>query len=97
MAESSLIRVENTVKKGEIAHSEQFLLLPQFSRLDLQTCKNKGLFGKGSNEIFIMSAVGYYTIADSNFTIYCPSIQTIRFLHSVLDKTPSTIMATGQE
>ena len=40
--------IENTVGRGEIAHYEQFLLLPQcFQRLVLQACKNKGLFGKG--------------------------------------------------
>ena len=36
----------NTVGKGEIARSEQFL--PSvFKRLVLQPCKNQGLFGKG--------------------------------------------------
>ena len=41
-------RVENTVGKGEIAPYEQFLLFPQyFKRLELQTRKNHGLFGKG--------------------------------------------------
>ena len=32
MAESSPKWVENTVGKGEIAHSEQFLLFPQCSQ-----------------------------------------------------------------
>ena len=42
--------VENTVGKEEIAHYEQFLLFPQcFQRMILQTPKNQGLFGKGSN------------------------------------------------
>ena len=43
--------VENVVGKGEIAHHEQFLLFQQcfqlFKRPVLQTCKTKGLFGKG--------------------------------------------------
>ena len=40
--------VESTVGKGEIARYEQFLLCPRvFSkRLDMQTGKNQGLFGK---------------------------------------------------
>ena len=42
------IRVENTVRKGEIARYEQFLLFPQcFQNFILQTRKNQGLFGKG--------------------------------------------------
>ena len=40
-------QVENAVGKGEIAHNEQFLLFPVFSRLVLQTRENQGLFGKG--------------------------------------------------
>ena len=41
-------RLENTVEKGEIACYKQCLLFPTvFSRLVLQTRKNKGLFGKG--------------------------------------------------
>ena len=40
--------VENTVRKGEIAHQEPFLLSHSvFRRLVQQTCKNQGLFGKG--------------------------------------------------
>ena len=48
MVESSQKRVENTVGKGQIACYKQFLLFPQsvFKRQVLQTCKNKGLFGK---------------------------------------------------
>ena len=45
-------RVENTVGKREIAHDHQFLLSRSvFKRLVLHTCKNQGLFGKGSSEI----------------------------------------------
>ena len=41
-------QVENTVGKGEIARNEQFLLSRSvFKRLELQTRKNQGLFGKG--------------------------------------------------
>ena len=44
-------REENTVGKGETDRHNQFLLFPQsdsfFKRLLIQTCKNKGLFGKG--------------------------------------------------
>ena len=41
-------KVKNTVGKGEIARYEQFLLFLQcFQKPVLQTCKNKGLFGKG--------------------------------------------------
>ena len=48
MAESFPKRVENTVRKGEIAHYEQFFLFPHvfLIRLGLQTQKNQGLFGK---------------------------------------------------
>ena len=42
--------VENTVGKGEIAHHEQFLLSNSvFKRLEVQTRKYQGLFGKGLN------------------------------------------------
>ena len=42
--------VENTVGKGEIARSKQFLLFPQcLRRLVLQTRKDQGLFGKWLN------------------------------------------------
>ena len=48
MTEDFLKQVENTEEKGEIACYEQFLLFSTvFSRLVLQTCKNKGLFGNG--------------------------------------------------
>ena len=41
-------RVENTVGKEEIAHYEQFLLLPQrFQKTCTADTKNQGLFGKG--------------------------------------------------
>ena len=41
-------QVENTVGKGEIAHVEQYLLFRSVvsKRLELQTLKNQGLFGK---------------------------------------------------
>ena len=43
--------VEKTVETGEIAHYEQFLLLPQcFKRLVLQPHKNQGLFENGLNK-----------------------------------------------
>ena len=49
MTEGSPKRVENTVEKGEIAHSEQFLLFPQcFSeylycgQVKIVTCLGKG-------------------------------------------------------
>ena len=45
-------RKENTVRKREIAHYEQFLLFLQFfffKKLVLQTFKNHGLFWKGLN------------------------------------------------
>ena len=39
---------KSTVGKGDIACYKQFLLFPQcFKRLVPQTCKDKGLFGKG--------------------------------------------------
>ena len=45
-------KVENTVRKGEIARNEQFLLFPQcFQTLVLQTRKTKSLFGKGLSPI----------------------------------------------
>ena len=45
-------RIENTVRKEEIAHEEQFLLFPQyFERLVLQPRENKGLFGKRVNQV----------------------------------------------
>ena len=48
-------RIGNTVGIGEIAHNEQFLFFPQcFQRLVLQTCKNKGLFGKVLKEKYIL-------------------------------------------
>ena len=48
IVESSSKYVENTVGKGEIACYEQFSFSHSvFKRLVLQTCKNKGLFGKG--------------------------------------------------
>ena len=41
-------RVENTVRKGEIAHYEQFLLFPQcFKKTSTGARKKQGLFGKG--------------------------------------------------
>ena len=42
-------QVENTMRKGEIAHYERFLFFPQcFQETQvLQTRKNQGLFGKG--------------------------------------------------
>ena len=41
---------ENTAGKGEIAHYKQFLIFQLFfRRLELQTHKNQGLFGKGLN------------------------------------------------
>ena len=44
--------IENTVRKGEIARYEQFLLFPQFFKgLVLQTRKKQGLFGKGLKEL----------------------------------------------
>ena len=50
MAESSPKRLENTVRKGESARHEQFLLYPQcfLKKTEelLQTHENKGLFGK---------------------------------------------------
>ena len=48
MAETFFKRVENTKRKGEIAHYVQFLLfsLSVFKRLVLQTRKNHGLLGK---------------------------------------------------
>ena len=40
-------QVENTERKGEIAHYEQFFLFPQcFQKLVLQTHRNQGLFRK---------------------------------------------------
>ena len=48
--------VENAVGKGEIAHSKQFLLFPQFVLvLVVHTCKDKGLFGKKLDD-------GFYTL-----------------------------------
>ena len=49
MAECLSKRVKkNTVRKGEIARYEQFLLFPQcFKILALQTSKMQGLFRKG--------------------------------------------------
>ena len=42
--------VENTLKKGEIAHYEQFLLFPQCLQKTCTTDMSKqGLFGKGIN------------------------------------------------
>ena len=50
MAESSQESVENALEKGEIARYKQFHLFPQcFQRLEMQTRKNQGLFGKGLN------------------------------------------------
>ena len=48
MAESSPKWVENTVVKGEIAHKEQFLLFPVFSK-DLygRHVKTRACLGKG--------------------------------------------------
>ena len=41
-------RLENTVGKGEIAHKEQFLLFPVFSKdLNCRHVKTGGLFKKG--------------------------------------------------
>ena len=41
-------QVENTVGKGEIAHYEQFLLFPLFSkRLVFQGCQKVSLCGNG--------------------------------------------------
>ena len=40
-------RVQNTVRKGEIAHYEQFLLFTQCFRLVPHIRENQGLFGKG--------------------------------------------------
>ena len=41
-------QVENTAGKGEIAHFEQFLLFPVFSKdLYWRHIKNQSLFGKG--------------------------------------------------
>ena len=42
-----------TLGNREIAHEEQFLLLPQCFQKDLhlQTNNNKGLFGKGLKEV----------------------------------------------
>ena len=42
--------VENTVGKGEIAHYEQFFLIPHCFQKTYLYCKNKGLFGKGLND-----------------------------------------------
>ena len=42
-------RVENNVKKGEIARYEQFLLFPQC----FQKASTAGLFGKGLKEILV--------------------------------------------
>ena len=49
---------EKTVGKGEISPYEPFLLFPQcfFKRLILQTCKKKGLFGKGLNIVHVGGA-----------------------------------------
>ena len=50
MAESSQKKVENTVGKGEIAHTSNFFFSHcVFNGLGLQTCKSQGLFGKGLN------------------------------------------------
>ena len=51
MANKKFFRwVENTVRKGEIARYEQFLLFPEcFKGLVPRTRKNMGLFGKRVN------------------------------------------------
>ena len=52
------IRVENTVGKGEIGRSEQFILFPQcFQKTcTADTHKNQSLFGKGLKKSKILSS-----------------------------------------
>ena len=47
MVEKFSKQVETTVGKGEIAHYEQFLFPLVLSKTSTETCKTKGLFGKG--------------------------------------------------
>ena len=48
VAESSLKRLENTVRKGEIARYEQFILFPVFSKdLYNRHGKTRACLGKG--------------------------------------------------
>ena len=56
MAESSQKRIENTVGKGKLLVTSNFFFsYSVFKGLVLQTLKNKGLFGKGLNDIFLNS------------------------------------------
>ena len=55
---------KKTLGNGQIAHYEQFLLFPQyFQRLQLQTCKNQGLFEKGLTSDFLDP---YHTIMSND-------------------------------
>ena len=40
-------QVKNSVRKGEIAHCEQFLLFPQCFQIELEHVKNRACLGKG--------------------------------------------------
>ena len=55
--------VENTMGKGEIAHYEQFLLLPQFFQKTCiaDTYKPQGLFGKGLRKLPTVHSFGIST------------------------------------
>ena len=49
-----LIRVGNTVGKGEIAHYKQFLLFPVFSKdLYCRHVKTRACLGKGQDSVFL--------------------------------------------
>ena len=54
MREESSKQVENTVRKGEFAHHEQFFSLSHsvFKRIVMQTRNNKGLFEKALSPKF---------------------------------------------
>ena len=73
VAETSLKRVENTVGKEEIACYEQFLLSNSvFKRLELQTRKNQGLFGKGLSLGDERKNIGFKLVL--SFTDFFPSL-----------------------
>ena len=66
-------RVENTVGKEEIACYEQFLLSNSvFKRLELQTRKNQGLFGKGLSLGDERKNIGFKLVL--SFTDFFPSL-----------------------
>ena len=87
-------RLENTVRKGEIARYEQFLIFSQcFQKTCTADSENQGLFGKGLNDSVCFRQHCIIFKKMCTHRVRFSQILVGLFIHSLTRKHPNCIIA----